>query len=148
MTKSSILLRRSKKAEEDEIRKVESEKPLECEPSSRMLEKERLHINISNRNGRNQLTSHWQVEGSGSKSEKLHNTNPQYRRETYIGLPQEAETESLQAAPLVRAERKAPAYTVKCGKRYLSRETPQKKYKTKKAQITLQSDEIQVKENG
>ena len=76
MTKSSILRRRSKKAEEDEIRKVESERPLECEPSSRLLEKERLHKNISNRNERNQLTSHWQVEGSGSKSEKLHNTNP------------------------------------------------------------------------
>ena len=64
MTKNSILLWRTA---EEEIRKVESERPLECEPSSRMLEKERLHINFSNRNGRNQLTSHWQVEGSGSK---------------------------------------------------------------------------------
>ena len=75
MTKSSILLRRSKKAEEDEIRKVESERPLECEPSYTMLEKRKAAHNISNKNGRNQLTSHWQVEGSGSKSEKLQYTN-------------------------------------------------------------------------
>ena len=70
MTKNSILLWRRA---EEEIRKVESERPLACESSSRMLEKERLHINISNRNGRNQLTSHWQVEGSWSKSEITQN---------------------------------------------------------------------------
>ena len=45
MTKNSILLRR--KAEEEGIRKVESERPLEGEPNSRHLEKERLHPNIS-----------------------------------------------------------------------------------------------------
>ena len=45
MTKNSILLWRRA---EEEIRKVESERPLEGEPSSRLLEKERLHPNISN----------------------------------------------------------------------------------------------------
>ena len=44
MTKNSILLWRRA----ERIRKVESERPLEGEPSSRLLEKERLHPNISN----------------------------------------------------------------------------------------------------
>ena len=73
MTKNSILLWRRA---EEEIRKVESERLLGGEPSSRLLEKEKLHPNIPNRNGRNQLTSHWPAEGSESKSVKLHNTNP------------------------------------------------------------------------
>ena len=75
MTKNSILLWRGA---EEEIRKVESERPLEDEPHSRLLEKGRLHPNISNRNGRNQLTSHWQVEGSGSKSNSLNKTKHSY----------------------------------------------------------------------
>ena len=74
-TKNSILLWRRA---EEEIRKVESERPLEGEPSSRFLKKERLHPNISNGNERNQLTSHWQVEGSGSKSESLNKTQHSY----------------------------------------------------------------------
>ena len=45
MTKNRTVLRRRA---EEEIRKVESERPLEGEPSTRLLEKERLHPNISN----------------------------------------------------------------------------------------------------
>ena len=49
MTKSSILLRRSKKAEEDEIRKVESERPLEGENQvPGFWKKKGWHPNISN----------------------------------------------------------------------------------------------------
>ena len=96
MTKNSFLLWR--RAEEG-IRKVESERPLEGEPSSRLLEKERIHPNISNRNGRNQLTSHWQVEGSGSKSEKLHNTNALLSPEGHQQRGQEAEPLPLEGIP-------------------------------------------------
>ena len=47
-------------------------------PSSRFLEKKRLTPKHFKWNGRNQLTSHWQVEGSGTKSESLNITKHSY----------------------------------------------------------------------
>ena len=71
--KEQHTIEEKQKAEEDEIRKVESERPLEGENQVPDFWKEKgCH---PNENGRNQLTSQWQVEGSGSKSESLNEAN-------------------------------------------------------------------------
>ena len=80
MTKNSILLRRI--AEDEGIRKVESERPWEgkpnfvpeywknkgCTQTFQMKWKKSVDL----------IMSHWQVEGSGGKSESLNDTNHSY----------------------------------------------------------------------
>ena len=74
MTKNSILLRK-KKRKKKESGKWNLRDHWKVKPSSRFMEKERLHSNISIKMDKNQLTSHCQVEGSESKIERLNDIN-------------------------------------------------------------------------
>ena len=133
------------------------------------------------------MTSHWQAEGSGSKSESLNDTNhsyllkdilkeveaealgpvsgrhstiriwepgkephpfstklerrlPCWEEKTFIGLPQEAKTESLKEAPLEIAVRKLLLILLCVRKKSLKRDPTTNIRRPKEAQIPLQSD--------